>query len=186
MSKLVKDLIAKEIGRRLSGVGDALLVNMVGLDGIQAQNLRKKLRDKGIKMLLVKNSMARLATKGTPLASAFETTEGSVAVVWGGEDIVALAKEVDKFAGDKAFEKFQAKGGVIDGQRIKAEEVKDVTKWPSRAEMLAKLVGQILGPGAQLAGQILGPGRKLAGQVKKKAEGAEEEAAPAADAAPSA
>jgi ribosomal protein L10 len=184
MSKHVKDLISKEIGRRLAGVNDALLVNMVGLDGLKATAVRKKLRDKGIHMLLVKNSMAKLAAKGTPLAAAFEAAEGSVAIVWGGEDIVALAKEVDKIEGDKLFEKFKAKGGVIDGQPIKGEEVKGVTKWPSRAEMLAKLVGQILGPGANLASQILGPGRKLAGQVKKKSEGAEEEAAPAAEAAP--
>ena len=55
--------------------------------------LRKQLREKNIQLVMVKNSMARRATEGTPLAAAFESMEGSLAVVWGGEDIISLAKE---------------------------------------------------------------------------------------------
>lgn len=183
MSKFVKDLISQEFGKRLSGVNECLLVNVVGLNAIQTQDLRKQFRAKGMNLMVVKNSLARRATTGGPLASAFETAEGTLAVVWGGEDIVSLAKEVARLAEDKkAFEKFQAKGGVIDGQAIPADQVKEVAKWPSRKEQLSLLVGQILGPGASLVAQILGPGRTVAGQVKKKGEGDEgggDEAAPA-------
>ena len=56
--------------------------------------LRKELREKGIQLTVVKNSLARRATEGTVLAPAFEGLEGTLAAVWGAEDFVSLAKEV--------------------------------------------------------------------------------------------
>jgi large subunit ribosomal protein L10 len=61
----------------------------------------------------------------------------------------------------------------MGGSRLAADDVKKVSKWPSRAEQLSLLVGQILSPGATLSAQLLGPGAKLASQVKKKSEGEE-------------
>ena len=108
------------------------------------------------------------------MAPAFEGSEGSCAIMWGAEDVVSLAKEVTRLAADKEFEKhFAPKGGVMDGARLTADDVKQVSKWPSRAEQLSLLVGQILSPGATLVAQLLGPGAKLASQVKKKGEGEE-------------
>ena len=111
------------------------------------------------------------------LAAAFEGVEGTLAIVWGGEDIVSLAKEVTRIAEDKAFEPFAPRGGVMDGTKLTADEVKAVSKWPSRDEQLSILVGQILSPGARLSSQLLGPGGQLASQVKKKSEEGEEAAA---------
>ena len=57
--------------------------------------------------------------------------------------------------------------------QLTAEEVKEVSKWPSREEQLSLLMGQILGPGATLSAQLLGPGKLVASQVKQKGEGEE-------------
>ena len=95
MSKHVKDLITNEFKLRLQVVTDALLVNVVGLDANSNVVLRRQLREKNIKLMVIKNSLAQRATEGTPLAAAFEGIEGALALVWGGEDIVSLAKEVD-------------------------------------------------------------------------------------------
>jgi ribosomal protein L10 len=81
MSKYVKDLVAKEIAGRLNGVDDALLVNVVGLDANKTVVLRKQLREKDIHLMAVKNSLAKRATEGTPLAAAFECIEGTLAMV---------------------------------------------------------------------------------------------------------
>ncbi|MCA9113433.1 MAG: hypothetical protein KDA52_26065, partial [Planctomycetaceae bacterium] len=59
---------------------------------------------------------------------------------------------------------------VMDGAKLSAEEVKQVSKWPSRTEQLSMLMGQILGPGMTLNAQLLSPGAKLASQVKQKGE----------------
>src|SRR3990172_8160576 len=170
MSKYVKDLITTDLRNRLNGVDDALLVDVIGLENNKNVALRQRLRKKNIHLLVVKNSLARRATEGTRLAPAFETAEGTMALVWGGEDIIALAKEVVKISQIKEFQPFAPKGGVMDGQPLAAEQVKAVSKWPTRQEQLSILVGQILSPGAALSSQLLGCGAKLASQIKKKGE----------------
>ena len=72
MSKYVKNLVSNDIARRLSGVQDALLVNVVGMNANQSVVLRKQLREKNIHLLVIKNSLAKRATEGTPLAAAFD------------------------------------------------------------------------------------------------------------------
>jgi ribosomal protein L10 len=170
MSKYVKDLVTSHISKRLEGIEDALLVNVIGMDANSTVVLRKQLREKDIHLLVVSNSMARRATEGTPLAAAFEGLEGANAIVWGGEDIVSLAKEITKLDEDKKLEAFRTTGGVMDGERLTAERVRDVSKWPSRSEQLSILLGQILSPGANLSAALLGPGASLASQVDQKSE----------------
>jgi large subunit ribosomal protein L10 len=156
------------------------LVDVIGLENNKNVALRQRLRKQNIQLLVVKNSLARRATEGTRLASAFENSTGTMALIWGGEDIISLAKEVVKIAEDKEYEKVTAKGGVMDGQALAADQVKAISKWPSRKEQLSLLSGQILSVGATLSGQLLSAGSKLASQIKKKSEG-EETAAPAAE-----
>ena len=81
-----------------------------------------------------------------------------------------MAKEIAALEGSPDFPAFQARGGVMDGEHLTAERVKEVSRWPSRQEQISILVGQILSPGAQLASQLLGPGRALASQVAEKSE----------------
>jgi large subunit ribosomal protein L10 len=178
MSKYVKELIMTDLRKRLEGVNDALVVDVIGIENNKAVELRKRFRQKNIQLLVVKNSLARRATEGTSLAPAFESTGGTLALLWGGEDIISLAKEVMAIAEKKEFEPFTPKGGAMDGQALSADQVRDVSRWPSRQEQLSLLVGQILSPGATLSAQLLGPARKLASQVKKKGEEGDE--APAA------
>jgi ribosomal protein L10 len=173
MSKYLKNLIADDLKSQLDGVSDVLLVDVVGMEVNQNVVLRRRMREKGMHLMVVKNSLARRAVVGTALAPAFEGVEGTTAVAWGGEDIVSLAKEVARLAEDVQFAPFAPKGGVMDGSRLSAEEVMAVSKWPSRSEQLSILVGQILNPGAAISAQLLGPGGKLASQIDQKGRDAE-------------
>jgi len=170
MSKFVKDLVSKELRNRLDGVEEALLVDVIGLDANKSVVMRKQLREKNIQLLVVKNSMVRRATEGTPLAPMLDGIEGSLAVMWGSDDIVSLAKEAARFASDGEFETFRARGGIMEGEPLTSERVAEISKWPSRDEQLSLLVGQILGPGGQLAAALNGPGSTLASQIKQKSE----------------
>lgn len=170
MSKYLKSLITENFRQRLEGVEDAVLVDVVGLGANQTVDLRRELRHKGIELLVIKNSLARRATEGTPLGAAFEGAEGSLALAWGGEDFITLVKEVTRLDKGKEYEKFAARGGVMDGEHLTADRVKEISKWPNRAEQLSILVGQILSPGGQLSSQLLAPGGALASQIDKKAE----------------
>ncbi len=176
MSKYIKNLLTDEVRQRLQGVDAALLVGMIGLDGNTSNRLRKELQQKDIEVMVVKNSLAARAVAGTRLAPMFDGLTGATAICWGSEDIVSLAKEVTRLVKDKRYEKFTARGGVLDGEQLTAEQVEQVSKWPNRTEQLSLLVGQILGPGSRLAAQLLGPGGALASQIKQKGEGGEDAA----------
>ena len=177
MSKFVKNLITGHMKDRLGGVGDALLLNVSALDANVNYKLRKGLREKNIQVMMIQNRLARRATEGTALAPAFEGLSGSTAVVWGGEDIISLAKEISRLAKEKEFAKLETRGGVMDGARLSPEQVEEVSKWPSRGEQLSLLLGQILSPAANLASQLGSPAGALASQVKQKGEETEGEAA---------
>ncbi len=185
MSKYVKNLITRDLARRLEGVNDALLVNVVGMDANNTVQLRRELRDKNIQLMVVKSSLARRACEGTALARAFEGAEGSLALVWGGDDFISLTKEITRIDKEGKYEHFAPRGGVMDGEPLSVDRVKEISKWPNRQEQLSILVGQILAPGAQLVSQLLGPGGALASQIEKKAKDespdeAAEQAAPSA------
>jgi large subunit ribosomal protein L10 len=183
MSKLVKDLITDHLKQRLGDAKNLFLVNVVGLDAIKNTTLRKQLRDKGIHMMVVKNTLARRATEGTALAAAFEGAVGTSAVIWGDMDAPVLAKEIVRLQGLKEMAPFEAKGGVVDGSRLSSADVAAVAKWPTREEQLSILMGQILSPGALLVSQLGSAGGALASQIKQHSE-REENGEAAAEAPP--
>lgn len=170
MSKAVKDLLTNDIKQRLEGVQDCVVGNMVGLNSETTASLRKKLREKNISVLVIKNSLARRATLGTSLGPAFEGLRGTAAVLYGGEDFISLVKVVTELDKDDKFAAFKTRGGVMDGERLSPEKVADISKWPNRQEQLSLLIGQILGPGSTLAAQLNGPGGKLASQIEQAGE----------------
>ena len=128
------------------------------------------MRKKRISLQLVKNSLARRAMLGTPLEPALEEAEGMLAIAWGGDDVVDLAKELDRLSGVKDFDGFECRGGALDGARLDAGDVKKVAKWPTRVEQLSILSGQISSLAGTLAGQIVSAGGTLAGQISQRAD----------------
>ena len=176
MSKAVKSMLVDDLKGRLGGVGEVIVVSLGRLDAQKTTQLRQQLRKKKIHLQLVKNSLARRATAESPLAPAFEKSEGMLAIAWGGEDFVDLAKELDRLTGVKDFEGFECRGGALDGARLDAADVKRVAKWPTRSEQLSLLSGQISSLAGRLAGQIVAAGGVLAGQIKSRAEDLEKAA----------
>jgi len=176
MSKLVKNMLVDDLKKRLDQVGDLVVVSLGRLNAQKTTQLRQVLRKKKIQLQLVKNSLARRATLDTPLAPAFEQTEGMLAIAWGGEDVVDLAKELDRLSAVKDFVGLECRGGALDGARLNAADVKQVAKWPTRSEQLSILSGQISSLGAKLSGQILSVGANLASQISSRVDDLEKAA----------
>ena len=74
-------------------------------------------------------------------------------------------------------------GGVMDGEAFTAAEAVDISKWPSREEQIAILLGQITGVGSKLSSQLIAGGANLASQIKQRWDKDGEEAAEEAPAA---
>ena len=175
MSKPIKQMIIDDIRRKLGECRDVLVVNSSKLDAISDNRLRGSLREKGIHLLQVKNTLARRALEEVGVQSMEEVLAGPSTLVWGGEDIVSLSKEIARWA--KEIDKLEIKGGAVEGQVVNAKGVLELSKSPGRMELIAQIVGLALSPGARLAGALLGPGGTISGQMKAMAE---KEEAPAA------
>jgi large subunit ribosomal protein L10 len=177
MSKKIKDMLAAELRERIGQHRDILVVDYSKLDGVTANSLRLKLRKQKITMLGVKNSLARRALSELGLQALEPYLSGPTTLVFGGPDIVALSKEIAKWAKD--IEALTIKGGLVEGNSIGPEGVQALSKSPSREELLGKVVALCLAPGARLAAALLASGGTVCGQVKSIAEKAEGAAAPA-------
>ena len=70
----------------------------------------------------------------------------------------------------KDFEGFECRGGALDGAGLDAGDIKRVAKWPTRAEQLSILSGQISGLASTLSGQILSVGGTIAGQISSRVD----------------
>ena len=165
MSRDVKDMLIEEVQSRIGENRDMLVVDCSRLDAISVNKWRIGLRESNISALTVKNSIAFNALERLGVSGLGEILSGPSTLVWGGEDVVALSREIAKWA--KQLAKLEIKGATIEGQGLGPKEVEALSKSPGRLELISQLAGAILAPGRQLAGAIQGPGGQLAGCLKR-------------------
>ena len=168
MSKYVKEMVIAEIRDRIGEPGDMLVIDSSRLDAISTNRFRLALREKDFSAFTVKNSLAKKALNAAGMTALDLILQGPSTLVWGGEDIVALSKEISKWV--KELKDLEIKGGTSEGESLSAEEIDKLSKSPSREELIGQIMGLALSPGAQLAAALLGPGGKIAGQIKTLAD----------------
>jgi len=95
MSKVVKEMILKEIEGRLDGDRDLLVLDSSRLDAVTNNTFRLAMQEKGIHLLVVKNSLA-LRVLGGGCDQMQQIFSGPSTIAWGGEDVVALSKEISR------------------------------------------------------------------------------------------
>ena len=173
MSKRVKEMVIAEIRGRIGKTAELLVVDSSRLDAITTNKWRLALRQSDITVLTVKNSLAKKALGEAGITGLDPYLEGSSTLVWGGEDIVALSREIARWA--REIKQLEIKGGTAEGTSLNAADVDALSKSPSREELIGQIAGLALSPGARLCGALLGPGGKLAGQIETIAEKADEE-----------
>lgn len=164
MSKAVKQLMIADLQASLGDCREVLVVDVSKLDAVSTNKWRLGLQKKQIRVMGVKNALAAKALEDIGLKGIRDVLKGPSAIVWGGEDIVALAKEVTDDV--KRLQKLEVKGGAIGETSLTSAQVDSLSKSPGRRELLSQIAGLIRSPGARLAGAIQGPGGKLAGCVK--------------------
>lgn len=177
MSKKIKELELNTLRNTFKGVRDMVLLEPLKLDSATEYEFRKKLRDKKIRVKLVKNTLVKKVFTENDVTA--EPGSGPTLLAWGGESVKELAlavtgllKELKK--DPKAPDKFKIKTAVSEGTPLPIEQAEKI---PTRKEAIGGLVAAILGPGAAVAGALTGPANNLAGILKAIEEKA---AAPAA------
>lgn len=182
MSKTVKNLIEKELTAKFSPLDGVAVISPKGMDGTKNNLLRRRLGAKGVKMTVVKNTLARRAASGTKIKGFDKLLDGPSAVVYGKASISAIARML--MEEKKNDEKLELRGVFFDGEIYEGEKgVEKVSKLPTREEAIATIVAAVVGPGRRLLGAVKGPSSKIAGILKAIEEKAEK-AAPAPEPAP--
>jgi large subunit ribosomal protein L10 len=178
MSKKIKELELNALRATFKGVKDLVLLEPLKLDSAADFEMRKKLRDKKIRVKMVKNSLVKKVFDENGVK--VDPGSGPTLLVWGGESVKELGTAVDAILRDlkkdpKAPEKIKEKTAVAEGQPIPLSVAKTL---PTRKEAIGGVIGALLGPGSAIAGCLTGPASQLASILK-----AIEEKAPATDAA---
>jgi large subunit ribosomal protein L10 len=175
MSKPVKQMIRKQLAGRFNDVKSVAICGFTGLDADQTYMMRGRLAEKDINFMVVKNSLARQAFGDAGLGEATGLLDGPCAVAWGADSIVTVVRELLDI--QKAAPPLTIKAAVLEGTVFETEdEVKRLSKFPTRDEAIGEVVGCILSAGANLAGCLIGPSSQIAGILKTIEEKGEEAA----------
>jgi len=115
-------------------------------------NLRRELQKDGGDYMVTKNTLAKIAIKGTPYEVLAETLKGPIAIAFGFKDQVAPAKVLSKFIKDT--KKGEILAAAMDGQLMSAAEAKALANLPSKEEIYAKMLGCLNSPASGIANSV--------------------------------
>ena len=190
MSKKVKSLIEKETAARLEGIEAVGVLNPRGIGAIANNQIRRRLREKNLRMTVVKNTLAVRATANTKLKGFESLLDGPSAIVYGkGVAVSVIARTLldEKKTLEDKKGTLEIRGAFFDGELYLGDKgIEKASKLPTREEAIAGVIAALLGPGRKLAAALKGPGGALGGILKTLEEkggaasaGGAEAAAPA-------
>jgi large subunit ribosomal protein L10 len=154
-----KEQELQELTTAFQSADTAILVDYKGLNVPAVTELRRQIRGAKAKYKVVKNTLAKRASKGTKLASLEAHFEGTTAVAYTGEDAVALAKALTAFM--KSAPMLQVKAAVVQGQAIKPSAVTELATLPGKPELYSKLLFLLQAPMQQLVTVLSATPRNL-------------------------
>ena len=164
MSKPVKNLITAEYKKRFADLEGAVLIDIRGISSNDNNKLRAGLLAKKVRVTVVKNNLAKRAIEGTAMANISEMLDGPSALVYGGDSVVTVAREVLEQL--KTMENVQVKGALMDGIVFKGDAVKELSKYPTRPEAQAQVIQIFLGPASSVIGAVTSAGNQIASLIK--------------------
>ena len=138
-----KQAVVAEIGAQLARAQTVVLAEYRSLKVGEMTELRRKARNSGVYLRVLKNTLARRAVADTPFKGLADKMSGPLA--YGiSADPVAAAKVLQEFA--RGHDKFVIKAGAMPNIVMSPREVADLARMPSREQLLATLVGTMQAP----------------------------------------
>lgn len=168
MLKSEKEEMIKELSDKFSRAKAVVVTEFRKVDVATVTRLRRKLREGGVELKVLKNTLAKRAAKGTSVEKVSDDFVGPVQVAISYGDVVAPAKILTEFLKD--LETIKVKSAVIEGVKQDVEGVKALAKLPGLPELRAKILGVINQPAGKLVRTLAEPANALARVLKAKSE----------------
>lgn len=166
MSKSIKDLIVTEYRRRFEDISDALLIDIRGIEANTNNELRIDLLQKDIHITVLKNSLAKTAFAETNLDLLNPTIDGPSALVFGGDSVVDVARNLVDWA--KKVKQLELKAAILDGELFEgADGVKRLSDFPTKEEAQATVIQLVLSPAGNVLRAATSPASNLLGIIKE-------------------
>ena len=159
MNKDKKKQYVEEMSNQFDKSEAVIVAHYQGLTVKQLDDLRKKMRQHGIKFKITKNRITKLALEKTKCKDISNLFTGPTAVALS-EDVIASAKILTKFS--KENENLKILGGIMGNDILDVVGVKNVAALPSLEEARAKIVGILRSPAQKIASILLAPASKIA------------------------
>ena len=168
MNRTEKTAAVTELQSELAKSKNAILFGFAGLKVPEVTELRRQVRGTRSRYLVVKNTLALRATRGTPFDDVSRHFAGMTAVAFNQDDPVALAKVLTNFA--KTNPNLVFKGALIEGRPVETSEIKTIAELPTREQLVGRLLYLIQSPLTRLAHVLAGPVSNLARVLRAVAE----------------
>lgn len=139
--------------------GSIVVAQYAGLTVADMTALRGQMKDAGGTVKVAKNSLAKLALKGTDAEHIVDLFSGQTVIAYS-DDPVAAPKVTVAFA--KKNEKLVVLGGAMGATNLDLDGVKQLAALPSLDELRGKLVGMIQTPASRIAQVVNAPAGAVA------------------------
>ena len=159
LNKEQKKTYINEMTTQFDSTEAVIVTHYQGLNVTQLDDLRKKMREHGIKFKITNNRITKLALEKTKCKDLSNLFKGPTAVALS-EDAITSAKILTKFA--KENENLKILGGIMGSDILDVAGVQNVATLPSLDEARAKIVGILSSPAQKIASILLAPASKIA------------------------
>jgi large subunit ribosomal protein L10 len=180
-----KERVVAELVERLRTSDTLIVADYRGLTMTEIDGVRTELLKHGARFSVVKNTLTRRAAEAAGVEELKEFLEGPTAIAFVGDgDMVAVAKALSETA--RRTRVLALKGGIVQGQPVTAEQVRDLGNLPSADTLRGQVLGAVVGPLNAIVGVFTAPLRELIGVIDARIAQLDErgESAPSAGRTP--